>query len=120
VPFQSRLSPFANTRPRARREKKVIGKKLDFMNSSGSKPSRVNRLNKWFSVIDAALCQKRALLPVKKLKDSFLLNKELHHNLFGFIVFEIAWTDVRGINYLNELQVLFVLLDLFAIVAEYY
>lgn len=99
---KSRLSPFANTR--TKRVKSDIGRKLDFRNSSKSNNFKLNRLFKWFSVLDAALCQKRALLPVKKLKDSFLLNKELHKILFGFIVFEVSWSDVRGINYLNELQ----------------
>lgn len=101
---KSRSSPFANTRTRAKRDKKDIGRKLDFTNSSRSKSARLNRLSKWFSLVDAALYQKRVLLPVKKLKDSFLLSKELRHNLFGFIVFEVSWDDVRGINYLNELQ----------------
>lgn len=101
---KSRLSPFANTRARSRRNKKDTGKKLDFTTSSRCKPVRLKRLNRWFSLVDAAVSQKRALLPVKKLKDSFLLNKELHHTLFGFIVFEVAWIDIRGINYLNELQ----------------
>lgn len=104
--FQSRLSPFANTRARSLRNMKDSGKKLDFSNSSRCKHVRLKRLNRWFSLVDAAISRKRALLPVKKLKDSFLLNKELCQTLFGFIVFEVAWTDIRGINYLNELQVL--------------
>ncbi|XP_026392765.1 uncharacterized protein LOC113288040 isoform X2 [Papaver somniferum] len=33
-----------------------------------------------------------------------LLIIELRRTLYGFIVFEVAWNDVRGINYLNELQ----------------
>lgn len=101
---KARLSPFANTRQRARIEKEDNGKKLDFTNISTSTCARKNRLGTWFSLIDAALYQKKVLLPVKKLKDSLQLNKELHHTLFGFIVFEVEWTDVRGINYLNELQ----------------
>ncbi|ONK76661.1 uncharacterized protein A4U43_C03F30700 [Asparagus officinalis] len=101
---KSRLSPFAITRTKSRRDKKDIGKKLNYMNSSRSKPVRLKSFSRWFSLVDAAVSQKKALLPVKKLKDSFLLNKELHRILFGFIVFEVAWTDVRGINYLNELQ----------------
>lgn len=82
-----------------------IGKRLNFTNSSISNPIKQKTLYRWFSVIDAALYQKKALIPVKKLKDSFLLNKELHHTLYGFIVFEVEWAHVRGINYLNELQV---------------
>jgi hypothetical protein len=46
-----------------------------------------------------------AFLPVEKLKDARVLNKELHRTLYGFIVFEVEWANVRGINYLNELQV---------------
>lgn len=99
---KSRLSPFANTR--ARKERSDIRKRLDITNSSMSNPIKQKTLYRWFSVIDAALYQKKALIPVKKLKDSFLLNKELHHTLYGFIVFEVEWTHVRGINYVNELQ----------------
>lgn len=29
----------------------------------------------------------------------------LHEALHGFIVFEVSWKHVRGIKYLNELQV---------------
>ncbi|KAL4573371.1 hypothetical protein LXL04_020174 [Taraxacum kok-saghyz] len=47
---------------------------------------------------------KRALLPIKKLRSSLLANSKLHRTLYGFIVFQVMWKDVRGINYLNELQ----------------
>ncbi|KAH7688729.1 hypothetical protein IHE45_03G050700 [Dioscorea alata] len=116
---KSRLSPFANTRGRRREgngftrkfnlgntstERKDAGQKLDF--GDGSRPANLKgkRLYRWFSLIDAALYQEKAIIPMRKLKNSFLLNKELHHTLYGFIVFEVAWSHVRGINYLNELQ----------------
>ncbi|KAL5992930.1 hypothetical protein ACLOJK_013849 [Asimina triloba] len=79
-----RMSPFANTR--ARLDRKDIGRRLDL------------------KIVDVALYQKKVTLPVKKLRDSLLLNSELHRTLYGFIVFEVSWNDVRGINYLNELQ----------------
>lgn len=44
-------------------------------------------------------------MPVKKLRNSLLLDSKLHGILHGFIVFEVEWSNVRGINYLNELQV---------------
>ncbi|KAJ0986504.1 hypothetical protein J5N97_004860 [Dioscorea zingiberensis] len=114
---KSRLSPFANTRGgrkskdfgrrfnlgNSSSEIKDTGQKLDFRNGSRS-TLKGRRLYRWFSLIDAALYQEKAMLPVRKLKNSFLLNKELHHTLYGFIVFEVAWAHVRGINYLNELQ----------------
>lgn len=99
---KSRLSPFANTR--SKRERKVSGRKLDFTSTHRSNPIKLRRLHRWFTLIDAATCQKRVLLPVKKLTESFFLNKDLHRILYGFIVFEVAWNHVRGINYLNELQ----------------
>ncbi|KAI3499106.1 hypothetical protein L1887_34899 [Cichorium endivia] len=62
-------------------------------------------LTRWFLVIDAAtLSKKRALLPVEKLRSSLIANSKLHRTLYGFIVFEVGWKDVRAINYLNELQ----------------
>ncbi|KAI7729253.1 hypothetical protein M8C21_002192 [Ambrosia artemisiifolia] len=85
----SRMSPFAIKRTRKGIE-----------DNSESK-----NLRRWFAVIDAAiLSKKRALLPVKKLRNSLLANSNLHRTLYGFIVFEVAWKDVRGVNYLNELQ----------------
>ncbi|XP_044501222.1 uncharacterized protein LOC123222485 isoform X2 [Mangifera indica] len=95
---KSRLSPFANRK--AQRQRKE-GK--DSSSTPGA--SKLEKLKRWFSLIDAAtLSQKRALLPVKTLRSHLLLNSELHRTLYGFIVFEVSWTDVRGINYLNELQ----------------
>ncbi|KAK6919309.1 hypothetical protein RJ641_015213 [Dillenia turbinata] len=98
---KSRLSPFANTkmqRDRKQREEKAKDK---------FKPAahRTKNVEAWFSLIDAAtLSRKKDLLAVKKLRNSLLLHSELHRTLYGFIVFEVAWANVRGINYLNELQ----------------
>ncbi|KAI3691050.1 hypothetical protein L2E82_49264 [Cichorium intybus] len=39
-------------------------------------------------------------------KSSLIANSKLHGTLYGFIVFEVGWKDVRAINYLNELQIL--------------
>ncbi|KAF9588479.1 hypothetical protein IFM89_010505 [Coptis chinensis] len=101
---KSRLSPFANSKARQKGKdfrKKMVEKK-DTSISNGSKPKKYKR---WFSLINAAaLSKKKALLPVKKLGDSMHFISELHHTLYGFIVFEVAWSHVRGINYLNELQ----------------
>ncbi|XVF31803.1 hypothetical protein REPUB_Repub17cG0024400 [Reevesia pubescens] len=95
---KSRLSPFANTKGhRDRKEGKEASSK-----SNAKDPKKFER---WFSLIDAAtLSKKRVLLPVKKLRTSLLLSSELHRTLYGFIVFEVAWSNVRGLNYLNELQ----------------
>ncbi|GMN53781.1 hypothetical protein TIFTF001_022902 [Ficus carica] len=94
---KSRLSPFANTKVREKKGRKEASTKSD-----AGKPKK---FASWFQLIDAAmLSQKRVLLPVKKLRNSSLLSSELHRTLYGFIVFEVAWNCVRGINYLNELQ----------------
>lgn len=99
------MSPFANTR--GRKGKKETAEFVDTnLRSKGS--SQPRNLKKWFSVVDAAtLSKKQAMLPVKKLRSSLLANSKLHRTLYGFIVFKVAWKDVRGINYLNELQVCF-------------
>ncbi|KAL1821758.1 hypothetical protein ACET3Z_016627 [Daucus carota] len=100
---KSRLSPFANTRKK--KERRDIGGLFEGKGTSKINNSKSINLKKWFSVIDAAsLSKKRALLPVEKLRNSLILNSKLHRTLYGFIVFEVAWSDVRGINYLNELQ----------------
>lgn len=97
VEFQSRLSPFANSK--ALKDRKQ-GKNVC------SKTVKPKKFTRWVSFIKAeALSRKRVLLPVKKLRNSLLLSSELHRTLYGFIVFEVAWSNVRGINYLNELQV---------------
>lgn len=98
------MSPFAITR--AQKGRKDDSQSSD-LNYCPETPTPSENLRKWFSVIDAAtLSRKRALLPVEKLKSSLLANSKVHRTLHGFIVFEVAWKDVRGINYLNELQVL--------------
>ncbi|KAK7316553.1 hypothetical protein RJT34_00106 [Clitoria ternatea] len=95
---KSRMSPFVYSK--ARRERKE-GKEV----SSQSRPSKPKKYKRWFPLIDAAmLSRKEVLLPVKNLRNSLQICSELHRTLYGFIVFEVAWTDVRGINYYNELQ----------------
>ncbi|KAH8517888.1 hypothetical protein H0E87_005707 [Populus deltoides] len=94
---KSRLSPFANSKSRRGRKE---GKDA----ASQSNPSKSTKLERWFLLIEVAtLSRKRGLPPVKKLRNSLFLSSELHRTLYGFIVFEVAWNDVRGINYLNEL-----------------
>ncbi|XP_043689458.1 uncharacterized protein LOC122640359 isoform X1 [Telopea speciosissima] len=100
---KSRLSPFANTKMRQKR--KDFGKRLDLNSGLSSNTSKVKKFERWFRLIERATSsRKNALLPVKKLKNSFLSSHDLYRTLYGFIVFEVAWADVRGINYLNELQ----------------
>jgi hypothetical protein len=98
--LQSRLSPFAYSKNRRERkeEKDVCSQ------PSTSEPKKFLR---WFTLVEAVMSpRKRVLLPVKNLRNSLQFSSELHRTLYGFIVFEVAWTDVRGINYFNELQVL--------------
>ncbi|KAL8167200.1 hypothetical protein V2J09_008699 [Rumex salicifolius] len=100
---KSRLSPFANTR--SRKGKKKRKEKLDPKTRLKSSENVSKSTDKWFSLINAAkLSQSRALLPMKKLRHSLQLNDKLHQTLFGLIIFEVSWNNVRGINYLNELQ----------------
>ncbi|XP_034690343.1 uncharacterized protein LOC117917960 isoform X1 [Vitis riparia] len=80
-----RKSPFRNTKTLLR------SRSLEYKRHS--KSSNKN-LNKWFSVIDTTRWR-------EKRPFSFL---DLSKILYGFIVFEVAWKDVCGINYLNELQ----------------
>ncbi|KAL3509890.1 hypothetical protein ACH5RR_029291 [Cinchona calisaya] len=95
---KSRLSPFANTRGRN-------GNKKAAENRPKPSTSKTKKFRRWFSLVEAAtLSRKRALLPVRKLRNALILNSKLHRTLYGFIVFEVAWGDVRGLNYLNELQ----------------
>ncbi|KAK4714081.1 hypothetical protein R3W88_019988 [Solanum pinnatisectum] len=100
---KSRLSPFANTR--GRKQRKENGDILDVKSSPELSTSESENVRRWFPFLDAAtLSKRRELLPVKKLRNSLILNSKLHRTLYGFIVFEVAWSDVRGINYFNELQ----------------
>lgn len=97
---KSRFSPFANSRARRRRDE--TDEKLVYSTSSVSAPHLQNKSSRWYSLIDDAMREKK--LQVNKLKDARILNRELHQTLYGFIIFEVDWADVRGINYLNELQ----------------
>lgn len=97
------MSPFANSKARRERHK---GKGV----CSGPSTSKPKKFQKWFSLIDVVRSsRKRVLLPVKTLKSSLKLSRELHRTLYGFIVFEVEWASVRGLSYLNELQVLHLL-----------
>lgn len=99
---KSRMSPFAIRRTKKGRKDASEFSELKLCSET---PTASENLRRWFSVIDAAtLSRKRALLPVKKLRSSLLANSKLDRTLYGFIVFEVAWEHVRGINYLNELQ----------------
>lgn len=49
------------------------------------------------------------MIPVKNIRNSLLFSIDLQRTLNGFIVFEVAWSNVCGINYLNQLQVLLLL-----------
>ncbi|KAI4363781.1 hypothetical protein MLD38_019954 [Melastoma candidum] len=94
---KSRLSPFAKTKNRT---KKKVEKQGSFRADSAQR----KLFKKWFSLIDSAnLSHKRVMLPVNNLRDQILLNSDLHGVLHGFIVFEVEWANVRGINYFNEL-----------------
>ncbi|XP_030544387.1 uncharacterized protein LOC115750903 [Rhodamnia argentea] len=95
---KSRLSPFAKSKARRKRKE---GKEA----RCKSDTSETKKFERWFKLINSAnLSRKRVLMPVKKLRNSLLLDSKLHGILHGFIVFEVQWSNVRGINYLNELQ----------------
>ena len=69
-----------------------------------SQPS-ISKPKKLFSVIVAvASSRKRVLLPKKNIRNSLQFSSELHRTIHGFIVFEVAWNNVRGINYFNDLH----------------
>ncbi|KAL7086672.1 hypothetical protein ACP275_13G015300 [Erythranthe tilingii] len=77
----------------------------DLQASCSTDARKSSTFRKLFYFIDAVmLSRNRALLPVKKLRNSLIANSKLHRTLYGFIVFEVAWSDVRGISYFNELQ----------------
>ncbi|KAL8142738.1 hypothetical protein V2J09_015770 [Rumex salicifolius] len=99
---KSRLSPFANGRSQKGKKRK---EKSEPENCTESNEKISKSTDKWFSLLNSAtLYESRALLPMKKLKYSLQFNDELHQTLFGLIIFEASWDNVRGINYLNELQ----------------
>ncbi|XP_023640272.1 uncharacterized protein LOC17888330 isoform X1 [Capsella rubella] len=112
---KSRLSPFANTKGRG--EKKNQRQEEEKMENPKQKEEhkpketcsqpqpndrKMKKLKKWFSLIDATTFSKKKI-PAKKLQSALFLKKQLHKTLYGFIVFEVEWANVRGINYLNEL-----------------
>ncbi|KAG9458978.1 hypothetical protein H6P81_003486 [Aristolochia fimbriata] len=87
-----RMSPFINTRRLT--QIPDSGRNTLVSQCLMSNSSAIKKLYKWFSVIDAAKWRRNTLFSVMDLC------KSLH----GFLVFEVAWKDVRGINYLSELQ----------------
>uniref|UniRef100_A0A1J3FUC3 G1/S-specific cyclin-E protein n=1 Tax=Noccaea caerulescens TaxID=107243 RepID=A0A1J3FUC3_NOCCA len=102
---KSRLSPFANTKGRGEKKKQKLEEEEEKKpKETCSEPNnrKMKNLKKWFSLIDATTFSKNKL-PAKKLQSSLYLNQQLHKTLYGFIVFEVEWANVRGINYVNEL-----------------
>ncbi|KAK9726558.1 hypothetical protein RND81_05G223100 [Saponaria officinalis] len=83
-----RTSPFKNTKALVRR---VSARYRD--NSISSNAER-KKLYRWVSVVNSRRWRATA----------FFSLVDLHVALHGFIVFEVCWKDVRGINYYNELQ----------------
>ncbi|XP_020247674.1 uncharacterized protein LOC109825267 isoform X2 [Asparagus officinalis] len=80
------MSPFTNTRALNRSSNK------NGMNDGQEEyHAKAKKINWWFPVIYSTKWQPKCLMD---------LSKALH----GFLVFEVAWKDVHGINYLNELQ----------------
>lgn len=83
-----RMSPFRNTKAL------LSSPSLEYEGCSNSSSHEKN-LCKWLYDANTNRWREKASL-------SFMdLGKVLH----GFIVFEVAWEDVRGINYKNELQI---------------
>ncbi|KAL4577579.1 hypothetical protein LXL04_013688 [Taraxacum kok-saghyz] len=98
---KSRMSPFAITK--GRRDNKDAPELNDLKYcSTPSTHAHAQKLKRWLSM--STISKKRVLLPVKKLRTSLVENSKLHRTLYGFIVFEVVWKDVRGVNYVNELQ----------------
>ncbi|KAL9239124.1 hypothetical protein vseg_013474 [Gypsophila vaccaria] len=83
-----RTSPFKNNKALVRR---LSSRYRD--NSISSSDER-KKLYRWVSVVNARRWRTTA----------FFSLVDLHLALHGFIVFEVYWKEVRGINYYNELQ----------------
>ncbi|KAI3497270.1 hypothetical protein L1887_39761 [Cichorium endivia] len=83
---KSRMSPFAITKGKKGGKDDSEFNELNYRRTPSSHAQKLKR---------STLLKKRVLLPVKKLRQ---------RTLYGFIVFEVVWRDVRGVNYLNELQ----------------
>uniref|UniRef100_A0A1D1Y2R9 DNA-directed RNA polymerase subunit beta n=1 Tax=Anthurium amnicola TaxID=1678845 RepID=A0A1D1Y2R9_9ARAE len=87
-----RMSPFINTRTLLKHpDQTKCNEKNSCSRSNVAVPKKFQR---WYAVIDAAKWQKKHMLSVLDL------TKAIH----GLLVFEVAWKDVYGINYMNELQ----------------
>ncbi|KAG6517331.1 uncharacterized protein LOC122055742 isoform X1 [Zingiber officinale] len=87
-----RMSPFMNTR--AAQKTLAVGFKDDRNDDYESYFGKLKKGKRWLPLVDSSKLQEKYFHAVMSL------NQSLH----GFIVFEVAWKDVHGINYLNELQ----------------
>ncbi|KAH9618155.1 hypothetical protein KSS87_002039, partial [Heliosperma pusillum] len=83
-----RTSPFKNTKALVRRLSSR------FRDNSISSNDERKKLYRWVSLINSQRWRATA----------FFSLVDLHLALHGFIVFEVYWKEVRGINYYNELQ----------------
>ncbi|XP_073099004.1 uncharacterized protein [Elaeis guineensis] len=87
-----RISPFTNTR--VLQKDSNMGSKCVKDGDRQSNHDKSKSSYRWLPSINSAKWQERCLFPVMDLSKA----------LQGFLVFEVIWKDVHGINYLNELQ----------------
>lgn len=91
--FQYRMSPFMNTR--VAQKTKDTRSRHESNDDDESYNDNAKKSYGWFRLVDSSRLQEKYFHAVMSL------NKSLH----GFLVFEVVWRDVHGINYLNEIQV---------------
>ncbi|WOL03712.1 hypothetical protein Cni_G12432 [Canna indica] len=87
-----RMSPFMNTR--VAHKSHDIGSRCNSNDDHESYNDNTKKSYGWLRLMDSSKLQ-------EKYFHAFM---SLTNSLHGFIVFELAWKDVHGINYLNELQ----------------
>ncbi|KAG2241997.1 hypothetical protein Bca52824_096158 [Brassica carinata] len=86
---KSRLSPLQTRKSRREEKQKQEDEKKPKEACSQANNKKMKELKKWFSLIGLT---------------QLLVSKQAAAQVHGFIVFEVEWDNVRGINYLNELQ----------------
>ncbi|KAI5067264.1 hypothetical protein GOP47_0017792 [Adiantum capillus-veneris] len=103
---QSRISPFANRNVRSRLIERIHGESDENMHKNKDDFSSAERWS-----LKRRLFHKDQNNLIKFFHDLFQIRlrsvvpmQELSHFLYGCVTFELEWKDIRGINYLNELQ----------------
>eukprot|EP00250_Pteridium_aquilinum_P013278 c21247_g1_i1 orf=661-2994(+) len=100
---QSRISPFANRSLRGGLVERIQKENAEELDTKTADVPTMNKGRRLFDKDQSRLVELFRNLFQTRLR-SVVSMQELSHLLHGCVTFELEWKNIRGINYVNELQ----------------